>query len=160
MLILPNRAWGEHFIDRQDIMQELCGDSIRHQCGPLCLQKEQLRCDVLWEQGGQETERLGGVGLTRALVQAGVVDRNGTKDRLELHGVILLTTPRLAAARAGMLRLKICRHLLRHHDLLQGLEDGFAFGEGEVQGGGGEVPPLQAGDLPRLGPALICLVTT
>jgi hypothetical protein len=75
MLIPPNRARGEHFIDRQDIMQELCGDSIRHRCGPLCLQKEQLRCDVLWEQGSQETERLGGVGLTRALRLSSVLSQ-------------------------------------------------------------------------------------
>ena len=74
-----NRAWGERVIDRQDIVQELSGDAIRHQRRPFRFQKEQLRCEMLWEQGSQGTERLGGVRMTRALVQAGTVDRDGSK---------------------------------------------------------------------------------
>jgi hypothetical protein len=63
--------------------------------------------------------------------------------------------PRGTAVWTGTLRVKIRRHLPLDHDLLPGLEDGFAFGEGQAPGGGDQVLPLQTGDFPCLGLALV-----
>jgi hypothetical protein len=62
----------------------------------------------------------------------------------------------VTAVCTGTLCLQIRRHLLLHHDLLQRLEDGFAFGEGQARRSGGEVLPLHTGDLSGFG--LACIV--
>jgi hypothetical protein len=149
--MLANGARGERVIDRQHILQKLSGDAIRHERRPLRFQKQQLRREMLREQGGQGTERLGGVRLTGTLVQAGALDRDRAEDGPDLHRVIPLTALVDATVCTGTLRLQVCRHLLLHHHRLQRLEDGFPFGEGQAQRGGGQVLPLQAGNLPRFG---------
>lgn len=61
------------------------------------------------------TERLGGVRLTRALVQAGALVRDGAKDHPDLCGMVAFTALYMAAVGTGTLRLNICRCLLSHH---------------------------------------------
>jgi hypothetical protein len=56
-------------------------------------------------------------------VQAGALDRDGTKDRQGLSGMIAYTAPQVTAVCTRTLRIEILRHLLLHHDCLQGLED-------------------------------------
>jgi hypothetical protein len=137
---------GERFIDRQHIVQELGGDAIRHQ-GAHFVSRNSNSGVV---GSGSSTAR----GLN---ILAAWVDRGNGRDAgfvlewcqrpFDWRGVVPLTTLEVTAVCTETWRLKIRRHLPLHHDLLQGFEDGFAFGEGEAQYGGRELLPLQAGHL-------------
>jgi hypothetical protein len=131
-------------ISRFHRKSQLGRDAIRHQGGPLRLQKEQLRRDRFWQPHGQGTERpgcIGWVGLTEALVETQAVDGDGAEDRPDLRRVIPLTALPVAAMGTRTLCLQVRRQLLLHDDLLQAFEDRFAFSEGEAQRGGREVLP-------------------
>jgi hypothetical protein len=76
--------------------------------------------------------------LPSSTIQAGALDRDGAKHRPDVGGMRAFTALPVTAVCTGTLCLQVRRHLLLHHDLLQRLEDGFAFGEGQAQRGGGE----------------------
>jgi hypothetical protein len=107
--VLPNRAGGKRVIDRQHLVQELGGNPIGHQGGPLRLQKQQLRCDRFWQQLCQGTERPGRIGLTGTLIERQALDGDGAEDCLDLRDVIPLTALSVAAMRTDTLRLQIRR---------------------------------------------------
>ena len=86
--------------------------------------------------------------MAEAPAETQALDRDGAKDGANLGGMIAFATLQVAAIGTGTLRLQIRRHLLLHYDFLQGLEHGFAFGEGQTQRGGRQVLPLHTGDLP------------
>ena len=62
---------------------------------------------MLWKQGSQRTIRLGGMGLTRTLIQAGALDRDGPKNRPDLGGMRALTALQGAAMGTGTLCLEM-----------------------------------------------------
>jgi hypothetical protein len=60
--------------------------------------------------------------------------------------MIAFTALQVTAVCTGTLRVKKGPHLLLNDDFLERLEDGFAFGEREAQGGRGQLLALQTAD--------------
>jgi hypothetical protein len=85
------------------------------------------------------------VGLARALREPGAFDRQDPKDGAKDGMMRALTLADVPTVRTVALLAQVRLHLPLHHDLLQGLEHGLAFGQRETQGGRGEIGVLHAG---------------
>src|SRR5262249_33582741 len=80
--MMANRDSLKGLINREDVLQELDGQAVGHQGGPLGLQIEQLRGGAFWQQGSQGTKAHGGVRLTWTMGEARTLDRECPEDLL------------------------------------------------------------------------------